>query len=215
MDRFVFKESQVSSVNQSVNQSADQDPPTNNTADNEVEDVPIDNTNVGMDNNDDNVIATSIDVNVNTSPDRDVSDSFQPDIFDPRYWDSLDPRQIEILAEKGPSRDLLIQKGPKDKYSRRFSALFYNRVLPNGEHCDRDWLVYSKKLDRVFCFGCKLFTKGYRKGQLANEGYNDWIHLGSRLKEHETSADHVLNMTTWYELRNRLQKNQTFDKIAQ
>ncbi len=215
MDRFVFKESQVSSVNQSVNQSADQDPPTNNTADNEVEDVPIDNTNVGMDNNDDNVIATSIDVNVNTSPDRDVSDSFQPDIFDPRYWDSLDPRQIEILAEKGPRRDLLIQKGPKDKYSRRFSALFYNRVLPNGEHCDRDWLVYSKELDRVFCFGCKLFTKGYRKGQLANEGYNDWIHLGSRLKEHETSADHVLNMTTWYELRNRLQKNQTIDKDAQ
>src|SRR6266540_274800 len=128
MDRFVFKESQVSSVNQSVNQSADQDPPTNNTADNEVEDVPIDNTNVGMDNNDDNVIATSIDVNVNTSLDREVSDS-------------LDPRQIEILAEKGPRRDLLIQKGPKDKYSRRFSALFYNRVLPNGEHCDEVFLM--------------------------------------------------------------------------
>ena len=149
MDRFVFKESQVSSVNQSVNQSADQDPPTNNTADNEVEDVPIDNTNVGMDNNDDNVIATSIDVNVNTSPDRDVSDSFQPDIFDPRYWDSLDPRQIEILAEKGPRRDLLIQKGPKDKYSRRFSALFYNRVLPNGEHCDEVFLMRTKMIQML------------------------------------------------------------------
>jgi hypothetical protein len=47
---------------------------------------------------------------------------------------------------------------------------------------------------------------------LANEGYNDWIHLATRLKEHETSANHVLNMTTWYELRNRLQKDQTIDK---
>jgi hypothetical protein len=50
---------------------------------------------------------------------------------------------------------------------------------------------------------------------LANEGFNDWIHLGSRLKEHETSADHVLNMTTWYELHSRLQKDQTIDKISQ
>ena len=129
--------------------------------------------------------------------------------------DSLDTKQIDILAQKGPKRDLSIQIGPRDRYSRRFSALFYNRKLPNGEYCDRDWLVYSQELDRVFCFGCKLFTKGYRKGQLANEGYNDWAHLGTTLTEHETSADHVLNMTTWYELHSRLQKDQTIDKAAQ
>jgi hypothetical protein len=40
----------------------------------------------------------------------------------------------------------------------------------------------TKELDKVFCFGCKLFTKGHRKGQLANEGYNDWILLGLDLK---------------------------------
>ena len=50
---------------------------------------------------------------------------------------------------------------------------------------------------------------------MATEGYNDWIHLDSRLKEHETSADHVLNMTTWYELRSRLQSDQAIDKTAQ
>jgi hypothetical protein len=50
---------------------------------------------------------------------------------------------------------------------------------------------------------------------LANEGLNDWIHIGSRLKEHETSADHVLNMITWYKLHSRLRKNQTIDKISQ
>ena len=124
-------------------------------------------------------------------------------------------KQVDILAKEGPKRNLLFQKGPKDRYSRRFFARFYTRILSNEEHCDRDWLVYSQELDRVFCFGCKLFTKGYRKGQLANEGFNDWIHLGIRLKEHEISADHVLNMTNWYELRSRLQKNQTIDKTAQ
>ena len=203
MDRFVIKESQVSPVNQ----PADGGPAIDSTAaDNEVDDVPIDNTNVGMGNNSDNL---------NTSAFMNDGDSFQPDMFDPRYWDSLDSKQIDILAQKGPKRDLSIQKGPRDRYSRRFSALFYNRILSNGEHCDRDWLVYSKELDKVFCFGCKLFTKEHRKGQLANEGYNDWIHLGARLKEHETSADHVFNMTTWYELRNRLQTDQAIDKTAQ
>jgi hypothetical protein len=75
--------------------------------------------------------------------------------------------------------------------------------------------VYSKELDKVFCFNCKVFTNGDRKGMLANDGFNNWSHLGERLREHEKSADHVMNMTSWYELRNRLQKDQTIDKVAQ
>jgi hypothetical protein len=209
MDRFVQKESQVSSANQTL----EQDPTIDIDNAVNINDGPRDDQ-TEIENNFE--VADRIMNNI-ISPIADVGgdDTFQPDIFDPRYWDSLNPRQIDILIEKGPKRDLSFQKGPKDKYSRRFSALFYNRVLSNGEHCDRDWLIYSKELDRVFCFGCKIFTKGHRKGQLANEGYNDWIHLATRLKEHETSVDHVLNMTTWYELRNRLQKDQTIDKSAQ
>jgi hypothetical protein len=50
---------------------------------------------------------------------------------------------------------------------------------------------------------------------LENEGYSVRIHLSIRLKENETSDAHVLNMTTWYELCNRLQKDQTINKAAQ
>nr|AWA44684.1 hypothetical protein SS27B03_000004 [Saccharum spontaneum] len=147
--------------------------PENNV---EVEEALSDNTNTQIGGNN----------SENLNPSSNAGDSFQPDIFDPRYWDSLDSKQVNILAQKGPKRDLSIQKGPKDRFSRRFSSLFYNRILSNGESCDRDWLVYSKELDRVFCFSCKLFTKEHRKGQLANESYNDWAHLGKRLKKHET-----------------------------
>jgi hypothetical protein len=217
MDRFIIKESQVSPNNRSLDQS----PAHDNNVDNEARDGSMQiETNIEAAPHNDAVNGTSIDgqtegeTNVEVD-DVNTDDSFQPDIFDPRYWDSLVSKQIDILAQKGPRRDLSIQKGPRNKHSRRFSALFYNRILPNGELCDRDWLVYSKELDRVFCFGCKLFTKGHRKGQLANEGYNDWIHLGTRLKEHETSPDHILSMTTWYELRNRLEKDETIDKTAQ
>ena len=36
-----------------------------------------------------------------------------------------------------------------------------------------------------------------------------------RLKEHENSFDHISNMTTWTDLRLRLQKNETIDKVVQ
>ncbi|XP_019153537.1 PREDICTED: uncharacterized protein LOC109150015 [Ipomoea nil] len=99
------------------------------------------------------------------------NDSFLFDIYDPRNWDALDSKLIDILVKDGPKRDLSMNKGPKDKFSRRFSSAFYTRYLPNGEKF--------------------------------------------RLKEHETSVDHITNMTTWMELRLRLQKNETIDKVAQ
>ena len=164
MDSFVVKESQVSSNNHISfaldsnvdNDPRDGDPQTENNV--RVEKVSIGSTNIEIVGNGANVGATCTNVEMD---DNNNGDSFQPDIFDPRYWDSLDTKQIDILAQKGPKRDLSIQKGPRDRYSRRFSALFYYRKLPNGQYCDRDWLVYSQELDRVFCFGCKLFTKGY------------------------------------------------------
>jgi hypothetical protein len=167
-------------------------------------------------NNVDGVVAT-IEGSNSTEIDTDLRerDDFQPDIFDPRYWDGLDRKLVDILVQKGPKRDLSIQKGPRDKLNRRFSAALFTRVLSNGETCDREWLVYSKELDKVFCFCCKLLRKGHLKCQLANEGFNDWSHVNIRLKDHETSADHITNMATWYDLRLRFDKNQTIDKVAQ
>ncbi|XP_021843059.2 uncharacterized protein [Spinacia oleracea] len=122
---------------------------------------------------------------------------------------------IDLVVMKGPKRDSSIVKGPRDKFSRRFTANLFTRVLSNGEKCDREWLVYSKELDRVFCFCCKVFKKGIGRGLLANEGFSDWAHIGERLREHEIGMEHVKNMATWYELRLRLNKNETIDKTSQ
>ncbi|XP_058783351.1 uncharacterized protein LOC131658032 [Vicia villosa] len=149
------------------------------------------NANVNATENDDldveNIDAENLDNASDNGEDRDI--------FDPAIWDSLESRMIDLLATKGPKRDLSIVKGPKDKSFRRFTANLYTRVLPNGEKCDRDWLVYSKKLDKVFCFCCKIFIKGIGRGQLANEGFCTWKHVGERLREHETCIEHVHNMT--------------------
>ncbi|XP_003614637.2 zinc finger MYM-type protein 5 [Medicago truncatula] len=151
--------------------------------DNVVVDVDVENLN---DNEDDNQ-------NVDNVNDIHIS----VDIFDPRNWDSLESKMIELLATKGPIRDLSIVKGPRDKSSRRFTTNLYTITLSNGEKCDRDWLVYSKELDRLFCFFCKVFKRGIGRGQLANEGFSDWSHVFVRLKEHEASLEHIKSMTNW------------------
>ncbi|KAL6560427.1 hypothetical protein OROGR_003986 [Orobanche gracilis] len=185
----------------------------------QVDEVYVDNANVDgdhVDDGNDDGDETEHDIVAYDADDvgGDQTNEAHVDIFDPRTWQGLTPDMIKRLVEKGPKRDHTIDKGPLDKLSRRFSATMYTRTLPNKEMCDREWLVYSKELDRVFCFCCKIFRKGLTRGQLANEGYADWQHLSIRLKEHEVGFDHLTNMATWFEMRQRLKSNETIDKVA-
>uniref|UniRef100_A0A7N0TVB4 TTF-type domain-containing protein n=1 Tax=Kalanchoe fedtschenkoi TaxID=63787 RepID=A0A7N0TVB4_KALFE len=116
--------------------------------------------------------------------------NFHIDIFYPRCWNVLDSKMIDVLAVKGPKRDKSIQKGPKNKFGRRFVSDLYIRILDNGKFHDWDWLVYSKEIDKVFCFCCKIFKKGYVIGGLVNEGYDYWAHVAVRLQEHEVGIEH-------------------------
>jgi hypothetical protein len=90
--------------------------------------------------------------------------------------------------------------------------------MPNGEKYDRRWLVYSKDLDKVYCFCCKLFCSNSSvciANQLVNEGSRDWKNIGSKLKSHEKSYEHVTNMNKWIELEAILRKENTIDKEIQ
>ncbi|XP_076938332.1 uncharacterized protein LOC143606452 [Bidens hawaiensis] len=134
------------------------------------------------------------------------------DIFDPRRWEGLNSDEIKLLVKKGPKRDNNIVNGPYDKHKRRFSSTLYTRTLSNLEKCDRPWLVYSIEVDKIFCFCCKLFRKGFPNGNLDGEGYNNWHHASTSVKNHEVSLDHLTNMNSWFDMRKRLKLNETIDK---
>ncbi|XP_052620984.1 uncharacterized protein LOC111890008 [Lactuca sativa] len=145
-----------------------------------------------------------------------VDKSSDINIFDPRVWDKLDFKMKDMLVEKWPIREIENNKiFPKDALGRHFSCEFYIRKLKNGDSYDRKWLVYSKELDKVFCFCCKLFKTARSRSNLATEGINDWKHLSEKLNEHEHSSEHMINLKTWTQTRLRLRKNETIDKELQ
>lgn len=58
--------------------------------------------------------------------------------------------------------------------------------MSNGEKVIRPWVIYSKKIDAVFCFSCRLFPNSKNKTSFT-DGFNDWKHLSERIKSHESS----------------------------
>lgn len=76
--------------------------------------------------------------------------------------------------------------------SRSLTPAIFIRKKANSETINREWLVYSPKNNRVYCYVCKLFSE---KTIALINGLNDWKNIHARLSEHENSLDHIVSIS--------------------
>ena len=133
------------------------------------------------------------------------------DFNDPADWPDIltDDLRIKIITNKSDQIQYY-EYYPKNEQNRKFSKKLYYRQMDNGLKIERNWLVYSKSYDKVYCFCCKLYNNQMRipnPGSLTNIGTSDWKHLAEKLQQHETSSFHRQSVLSWIELKTRIVKN--------
>jgi hypothetical protein len=137
--------------------------------------------------------ASSVSSAVDSTPEQVISDNIALVSDDPALWPG------SVSAD---------ETGPK------FNIGCYSRRLVNGEKVSRSLLVYSIENNSVFCFCCKLYSN--RQILLSSEkGCSDWRNIGQKLKEHDTSPDHVNCMQKWKTLAVYLNASATIDNSHQ
>lgn len=80
--------------------------------------------------------------------------------------------------------------------------------MTNGEVVKREWLIYSKKHDSIFCFCCLIFGS---ESSSFKTGFKDWFHLTQAVKTHEHSNSHVNSFECWKDHLKRLCSNSTIE----
>ena len=118
---------------------------------------------------------------------------------------SLNDRDLSFWVEKGPSNcqhwdePFTESKRFYKNQTRHCSKSLFVATKINGETYTREWLLYSPKQGKLYCFVCKLFSRCTPKttpSALASTGFDDWSHP-QVIKSHENSQSHMNCMLTY------------------
>lgn len=142
----------------------------------------------------------------------DLQQESDIDLSDPAKWPKIitDPVRMSLI-DTGPIQCLDVNF-PKDHNNRSFSTLYFSKKISNGEKIYRNWLVYSKSINSVFCFCCKIFCN-ITSSAFSNDGYSEWQHLSRNLERHEKSKEHFRCFKSWMDLKKSLKYERTVDAI--
>jgi len=62
--------------------------------------------------------------------------------------------------------------------------------MANDEKLSRNWLIYSKSKNAVFCFSCSLYKRNENKFS-SPSGYSDWSNIHRVVKDHEQTKKYL------------------------
>ncbi|CAG9790651.1 unnamed protein product [Diatraea saccharalis] len=113
---------------------------------------------------------------------------------DPALWvvteDLIDHFSRNGFEQNIEGEDFSKSKRRSEDQYRFLNIKIFKTRLINGEKVCRNYLIYSKSKDSIFCGPCRLFESEHG-GQLTSElGFSDWKHAHERLKVHESSLGH-------------------------
>ena len=123
------------------------------------------------------------------------------------------PTDISQTSRDPPSQSRLIIY-PVDKENRSFQEKWYN---------NRPWMEYSIKLDSVFCYFCRHFSKGSTSTRIQRDafttgGFNNWKRALPRNRgfdKHVTSQTHIISSTNFLQYQSRKKANTSVISILE
>ncbi|XP_060844920.1 zinc finger MYM-type protein 5-like [Rhopalosiphum padi] len=130
----------------------------------------------------------------------------------------LTPQIIRTLVEIGPCQPGFNSNNyvfEENECGKKFSLNWYNKNVKSGMCCKRNWLVFSPKANKMFCFPCFLFrsvSQHSYQWSNPNKGVSNFRKGNEKIIKHEKSKDHRDAENEYLILKIRISKDITIQQ---
>ncbi|KAL4142042.1 hypothetical protein QTP88_004574 [Uroleucon formosanum] len=144
--------------------------------------------------------------------DKSVEYPSDPDLFRETI---LSTPLIRALTEIVPCQPGIDGKHfifPKNKNGQSFLLKWYDKITKSNFPCKRNWLVYSPRSNKMFCFPCFLFrTISQHHYQWSDpfKGVSNFRKGHEKIVKHEQSNEHKIAEREYLILRTRIKNDST------
>lgn len=142
---------------------------------------------------------------------------------DPARWTTISADLIDYFSRNRPVHKLDTNfKLYATKFGEKMrcpSQDYFFRKLNNNDIIQRDWLIFSESTGKFFCYICILFKSDMPGNpNVPNQfhtGFNDWKNAYSRISSHEMSKDHFAAISALVNYQKTRQIDKTFDTVKE
>lgn len=141
------------------------------------------------------------------------------DLSDPSSWPCPLTASARHQLLEHPIQQTNLMEYPINEQGRRFNSAHYKYSNEIGS--ERDWLLYSKSTNSLFCFSCCLFADNRKENFWTNygpnrKGFDYFHHQASAIANHEVCDAHFNSYMRWKEfLKNRIEKRLIDSKLEE